>query len=425
MGFYDDLLQGGDWSRSELDALSTTHPIFILYVNGHVAAANSLAFAKANVQQGIGTLPGGGFFGYTASGQFNGMIYNEPALMRFLSIAAPKPTPEILEKAIIAYTKQAAAAGITTMHEPGTVKPDMVEMLAKLSNILPVRLSASFSTSDIEASKKFAALGPSYLARKIPESRFSLYGMKLWADGSNQAETAWQSQTYLNTDKRGTPGYKPDEMAALCQQAKDAGWTMLAHCQGDAAVQEYLNAIEAVYGAHPAAGLIRIEHATMARQDQLDRMKKLGVEPSFMTDFVYLYGNAYRDKIFGSKRGEFMVPSGAAAQAGLNYSVHSDNPAAGMPLNPLRHVQIQTTRRCVIDGSIIGADQIVDIQTAMRAITVHPARHVGMGDTLGTLEKGKEADLTILESDPFTTELEKLSLIKVSQTWIAGIKMFG
>ena len=60
--------------------------------------------------------------------------------------------------------------------------------------------------------------------------------MKLWADGSNQAETAWQSQAYLNTDKRGTPSYKPDEMAALCQQAKDAGWTMLAHCQGDAAV---------------------------------------------------------------------------------------------------------------------------------------------------------------------------------------------
>jgi len=61
----------------------------------------------------------------------------------------------------------------------------------------------------------------------------------------------------------------------------------------------------------------------------------------------------------------------------------------------------------------------------MRAITMHPARHIGMGESLGTLEKGKEADLTILESDPYTTPSNKLMDIKVSQTWVAGQKMFG
>ena len=50
----------------------------------------------------------------------------------------------------------------------------------------------------------------------------------------------------------------------------------------------------------------------MARQDQLERMKKLGVEPSFTPDFVHLYGAAYRDQIFGPARAEFMVPTAAA-----------------------------------------------------------------------------------------------------------------
>lgn len=425
LGFYDNLLQGGDWSMAELDAISTTHPIFICYVNGHVGAANTLAFSKAKITESIGPLPGGGFFGRGKDGKLNGMIYNEPALLRFMDIAIAKPTPEVLEKAVIAYTKTAAASGITAMHEPGTVKPEWVEPLAKLSNKLPVRLSASFSSADIEHSKKFAALGPSNKARVIPGTRFSLYGIKYWADGSNQAETAWQTKPYLNTNKKGTAGYKPSQVVEICKNAKAAGWTTLAHCQGDAAIDEYLNALEEVYGANPATGLIRIEHSTMARQDQIIRMKRLGYEPTFMTDFVYLYGNDYRDKIFGKQRGDFMVPCGAAAKAGLNYSVHSDNPAAGLPLNSLRQVQIQVTRKCIADGSIIGSDQIVDINHAMRAITMHPARHIGMGESLGTLEKGKEADLTILESDPYTTLSNKLMDIKVSQTWVAGQKMFG
>lgn len=100
--------------------------------------------------------------------------------------------------------------------------------------------------------------------------------------------------------------------------------------QGDAAIDQILDAIETVYGAKPATGLNRVEHATMARADQIERMKKLGCEPSFMTDFVYLYGADYRDDLFGAPRAEFMVPVGAAAKAGIGYSLHTDNPAVGL-----------------------------------------------------------------------------------------------
>jgi predicted amidohydrolase YtcJ len=424
-GFYDNLLQGGDWSMAEINDISASHPIFIFYVNGHVGAANSLAFSKVGIPQNVGMLPGGGYFGRDRDGQLNGLIYNEPALMKFADLAVPKPSPELLEKAVVQYAKQAAASGLTTLHEPGTVKPQWVESLAKLSNYLPIRFSASFSSDAVEESKQYTSLGPSNRARILPNSRFSLYGMKCWADGSNQAESAAQTQPYLHTDKKGTLSYTQIQMTEICKKAKAAGWTMLAHCQGDAAIDEYLNALEAVYGANPTTGLMRVEHATMVRQDQLERIKKLGYELTFMTDFVYLYGAAYRDSIFGPERAEFMVPCAAAHKAGLQYSVHSDNPAAGMPLNPLRHVQIQLMRQCIADGSVVGPAQRVDLDTALRAVTINPSRHIGMEHMLGSLEKGKEADLTILEKDPFATDAGAISGIKVSETWVAGQKAFG
>lgn len=424
-GSYDNLLQGGDLSMADLDAVSTTHPIFVFYVNGHVGAANTLGFQQAGIGQDVGELPGGGHFGRGPDGILNGLIYEQPALMRFLNVALPKTTPELVAEALTSYLTVAAAAGNTTLHEPGTIKPQFVDALATLSTDVDVRMSASFSTDEAEASKPFAALGPAGKAKRIAGSRFSLYGMKFWADGSNQAEMAAQTQPYLHSADRGKANFPVSEMVARCRAARDAGWSILVHSQGDAAVDDVLEAIEQAYGIDADTGVNRIEHATMARPDQIDRMKALGVEPSFIPDFVHLYGAAYRDQIFGDPRAAFMSPFGAAAHAGIGFSLHSDAPAAGLPVNPLRHIQTAVTRRCVIDGSLIGADLALTVDQAIRAITVDAARHIGLGDTLGTLEVGKEADLTILDGDPYVADPEAISAIAVSQTWVAGEKKFG
>ena len=422
-GYYDNLLQGGDLSMEKLDAISTQHPIFVLYVNGHVGAANAMAFQLAKVTQGVGELPGGGHFGRAPDGKLNGLIYEETALLRFLAVAAPAVTPELLATALASYTKQVAAAGNTTLHEPGTVKPDWVGPLAKLSNTLDVRMSASLSTDSLEASKAFASLGPGAKARKIPGSRFSLYGIKFWADGSNQAESAAQTKPYLHTSERGNANYPVSQMADLCLAAKKAGWPILIHCQGDAAIDDALDAIEQAYGPNPATGLNRVEHATLARQDQLDRMKRLGAEPSFLPDLLYLYGAAYRDQILGPERTDFMEPMAACVKAGIPFSLHTDSPVS--PAGPLRLAQIAVARRCVIDKSVIGADQAISIHEALKAITIHAARQIGLEDTIGTLEPAKEADLTILESDPYKVSPDAISDIKVSETWVAGERKFG
>ena len=53
-------------------------------------------------------------------------------------------------------------------------------------------------------------------------------------------------------------------------------------------------------------------------------------------------------------------------------------------------------------------------------MTINAARQIGQGDRVGSLEKGKEADFTILESDPYKVSPDAIADIKVSETWVAG-----
>ena len=43
---------------------------------------------------------------------------------------------------------------------------------------------------------------------------------------------------------------------------------------------------------------------------------------------------------------------------------------------------------------------------ALKAITIHPAEHLGIQDRVGSIEEGKDADLVITDGDPFEVSTE-------------------
>jgi predicted amidohydrolase YtcJ len=83
------------------------------------------------------------------------------------------------------------------------------------------------------------------------------------------------------------------------------------------------------------------------------------------------------------------------------------------------------TRRCIIDNSVVGPDQAISLDDAIRAVTIDAARQLGQGDRLGSLEAGKEADFAILESDPYKVSPDAIADINVSETWVAGQRKFA
>lgn len=420
---YDNLLQGGDLSREELDSISTSHPIFVWYTNGHDACVNSQALKITNISEGMQTLPGGAHFGLDNKGQLNGLVYEESAMLKVLLPALPKITPELLAKACSKYLHSAAAAGNTTVHEPETLRPSWIESFAKLSNQLACRTSASLMYEDMKGFDPYRSLGIGKQATQLPNSLFSLYGVKIVGDGSNQTETGAQTKPYLSVDKKGSPNFDAAQMKQMVAEVKAAGLPVLVHCNGDYTIDITLDAIEAAYGGSTSNGINRIEHSTMVRPDQIQRMKKLNVQPSFLMNHVRFYGAAYRDQIFGLERAAFADPAGACVKAELPFTLHSDAPCS--PVGSLALASTAITRRCDVDGTTIGPDQAITLDQALCAITINAAHQIGMGDRIGSLEKGKDADLVILESNPYDTQAEKLGSIKISETWVAGEQKYS
>lgn len=419
---YDNMLQGGDLSMADLESVSKDRPIFVWYTNGHVAAVNSAGLKAAQIPDDIGPLVGNGRFGRGPDGKFTGLVYEENAILMVVAHAMPKITLQVFEPAVVNYLKMNAALGVTTMHEPGTVLAAWVDSLVKLTASGTSRLSASFMYDHQQGSDAFNIRGDGK-ATLFPNSRFSLYGIKIVGDGANQTRTGGQTIPYLGTNDKGAPNFSPEELKTNVAAVKAEGRPIQIHCNGDATIDEALDAIEAAYGANPPTGINRIEHSTMARLDQLKRMKALGVEPSFLINHLYFYGAAYRDHIFGPERAAFMDPAGACVSEGLPFTLHTDSPCS--PLGPLGLIEVAVTRQCVVDNSIIGPDQAISVEEAIRAVTSAAAKQIGQGDRLGTLEVNKEADLVILEQNPFDVAPYQIRNIKVSQTWVGGEKIFG
>ena len=419
---FDNLLQGGDFTRAELDAISTDHPIFVWYTNGHDACVNSEALKIAGIPEDVGELPGGGHFGRGADGKLNGIVYEESAMLKFAVHFLGKITPDIAAKAVTDYSRHMGSVGNTLLHEPGTIRSEWIEPFAKLSNTLACRTSASVMFDDMKGLTPWRSLG---LGRGAPvdNSLFSLCGVKIVGDGSNQTQTGAQTRPYLNSTSKGSPNFDGARLKGMVAEVKAFGLPVQIHCNGDYTVDVALDAIESAYAGSTDFGVNRIEHSTMARPDQILRMKMLNVQPSFLMNHVRFYGAAYRDQIFGPERAAFMDPAGACVKAGLPFTMHTDAPCS--PPGPLALISTAMTRRCIIDNSVVGLDQAVSLDDAIRAVTIDAARQLEQSDRLGSLEKGKEADFTILESDPYKVSPDAIADIKVSETWVAGERRFA
>lgn len=92
-------------------------------------------------------------------------------------------------------------------------------------------------------------------------------------------------------------------------------------------------------------------------------------------------------------------------------------------VGPLGYLRTAVTRLMDLpDGSeaVLGPEQRVDLETALRAVTLTAARHALLEDEVGSLEVGKAADLVVLDQDPRSVAPERLDQLVVEETWLGG-----
>ena len=155
----------------------------------------------------------------------------------------------------------------------------------------------------------------------------------------------------------------------------------------------------------------------MAREDQLDQMKELGVTPSFFVGHVYYWGDRHRDIFLGPQRAAHISPLASAARRGVRFTLHNDTPVT--PVNPLLLVWC-AVNRLTSDGKVLGPEQRISAMQALRAVTSDAAWQNFEEKRKGSIEPGKMADFVVLSANPLEIEPSRIREIGVLETVVGG-----
>jgi len=416
MGYDDTLLaERRHPTRRDLDAVSSRHPVAAWHVSGHLAALNSLGLARLGIVAGTPDPPGGRIRREPGSGEPDGVL-EESAMEPLQALLEPSPLAawRIVRRASSLYL----AAGVTTAQN-GYATPVQMRGLAWLARLrlLPLRLVLW------PGEEAAGALLDGSLRLASPDARrLRLGAVKLVADGSIQGYTGYLSRPY-HVPPGGDPGYRGyprmprDELRARVGRFHAAGFQVAVHGNGDAAIDDILDAFEAAQREHPRPDARHVVvHAQMARDDQLDRMLALGVIPSFFSLHTWYWGDRHRAIFMGPERAARMSPARSALARGLRFTIHCDSPV--VPMEPLRLVWAAVNRRSS-GGALVGADQRIPVMAALRAVTRDAAWQHFEEREKGSLEVGKLADLVILDRNPLD-DPTGIDRIRVLETQVGG-----
>jgi hypothetical protein len=221
---------------------------------------------------------------------------------------------------------------------------------------------------------------------------------------------------------RGHANWTADELFLAMQDAHRGGWQIAVHTQGDRALREALQVLERVVKESPDADRRhRFEHLMLAEPVLFDRLARAGFGASFHIQHIHYYGRVLRDKILGVERAQRLLPLRSAISAGTMPSLHSDHPM--FPSTPMELIQTAVTRR-TREGDLLGADQAISIEEALRSMTLGPAWQVHEDDRTGSIAVGKLADLVVLSKNPLEVRPENLGRVRVDQTWVGGVMVW-
>jgi len=413
------LAEGRHPTRHDLDRVSREHPVYIGHVSGHLGAANSLALEMAGISADT-TDPPGGVIRREAGGEPNGVL-EENAMGAFTAGLIPLPNAEEQLRQLEGAQRIYAASGLTTAQE-GAMFPAEQALFEQAAEATRLFL-------DVHGYAFWAQAQAMLEGRDVGRysGRFRPAGMKLMLDGSPQGKTAWLTAPY-HVIPEGQPadyrGYAamPDEQAqALVARAFERGWQVIAHCNGDAAADQYIAAVRRAEGSAGARRPVMI-HAQTVREDQLDDMAELGILPSFFASHVYYWGDYHRDSVLGPDRASRISPMRSAQRRGMRFNLHNDSPV--VPPDVLRLVWSAVARK-TRTGEVLGPEQAIPVADALRAVTIDAAYAHFEEGSKGSITPGKLADLVVLSADPAAVETDEIPSIQIEATLKEGVFVHG
>lgn len=407
-------------SRHDLDELSPLNPVVLTRTCEHVVVLNTAAIKMLGITSD--TRIKGGVVELDEDGSPNGVLSEMAVFYVYEHIPRLQNLDmlRLLEK----YGPLAASFGLTTLNSEDMVMFEydfrrVIDFYINANNEgkLPFRIRQQFSLPKRELLLSFLSEG----WRTGDGTPFFQVGpLKLFSDGSLGGRTALLRSDYADKPgERGVAIYEQGELDELVSIAHSSGMQVAVHAIGDRALDVCLDAFEAAQFTSP--GIIRhqIIHAQIADDNQLDRMKKLGIGAAIQPCFVpsdRLMANLRLGSEWArrSYRWKTMLRKGIALSAGSDAPIES--------LRPLHGIHAAVTRQNQNDEPQGGwaPEENLSVAEALSLYTWSNAWHGSNEKRRGEIAPGRDADLVILNEDPFLVPVSDLWKIEVAMTICGG-----
>jgi predicted amidohydrolase YtcJ len=413
MGYYLVLSDKPIPTKQDLDQVSKNNPVFIMHIGGHWGTANSAAMQIAKISNSTAS-PQGGII-EKVNGELTGVFYNHRA-MDMVRMYAPPINNDQIRQSILETQKVFAACGVTSFHDNNIRDLEDIQAYQELS-----QEGKLFLRNDLYLTLEWPS-DMDKVAKVQPMdngvTRFA--GYKFLIDG--QCPTAYTYEAHNGAEWR-LPTWDPQMFKDNVKKLHDTGLQICVHCIGDAAAGLTLEAYEAAMNANPRSDpRHRIEHAILTVPQSTQKMKDLGVVVSTQPAFIYLFGEGY-ESYFGAERLKRILVTQEWINAGVHVAIGSDAPST--PLYNPQATLAGAMSRFTIKKKVIGADQVLTFEEALRAHTYEGAYAGHQENIKGTLEAGKYADLVVWPEDP--AKLNYGELVKtttVDMTMVGGKVVF-
>ncbi len=434
-------------TRAALDALKTRRPILVVSSFGHTSLVNSRAIQLAGIDAAT-QAPLGGKIWRDPNGSPTGLL--EDAAQELVTKFLPTPTPSEDVRSAQAALDVMRKQGITTFLDAMALDRDLAAF-AGVERAQGLTARAHFAiliTPPDGRDPKKAVAAATELARRYDEGEvrgapsITARNVKLFLDGviSAPALTGAMLEPYFEPrgpeanapwapgKNRGPEVYFPAPvLRALLIAVAGAGLEPHMHADGDRAVHEGLDGIEAMRAQFPGTDIrAAIAHDEIVDPRDFGRFKQLNVIPVLSFQWEKQASDTVdnaRDYM-GPARYKYMEPAAFLADAGARIAYGSDWPVD--PLDEWFALKVGVTRTNSpasgpkYAGRRLSEDAGLSRAQVLRAITMNSSYELHQDQATGSLEVGKFADLIVLDRNVLKIPTEEIAQVKVLQTVVGG-----
>ncbi|MDH5033612.1 amidohydrolase [Chryseobacterium cucumeris] len=416
-------------TKAELDVISKTNPIIVIHASGHASVANSAMLKLLGITESSKDPEGGHIGRDKKTGKLNGKLEENASFNALLVITEKmgkgKNTEAHAMENLMKAQNEWLSYGQTTICD-GRTMGESVALLEKAASQHLLKADVVYFPDYEYFKKDFNSFKPKYMKY---ENHLKLAGFKFSDDGSPQGKTAWLTQPYLvppegqSKDYKGFPIFTDETLYNYLKVLFQNHITAQLHVNGDAAIDQAIRVIqrlkdENIYKPELRATLIHVQNS---RPDHIQKIKELGVIPSYFSTHAYLWGDWHYSSVFGPERASFISPANSALKAGIIFTIHHDAPVTPPDLITAVYAAVNRKTR---SGMILGPNERITTMEALKAITINGAYQLQEENRKGSIKPGKLADFVILDQNPLTTTPENLRNIKVLETIKEGYSVY-